>query len=400
MKNKSKLKIFLMLILIIVLLLNQIVFAEENKDINKVKLEAVLTPMYVIGPGDELTIIDRTLREVFGQVEQYTLKVSTDGYISIPLPDGKQENLLAAGYTLNELSKEVRELFGRTLKNPLVFVQISRYRPLNIYIGGEIVKPGVYKIEPSASTVGVSISEAIQLAGGLKPRANIKALIITRGSNAEKKSINLHAYLSGEDPTQDINLQPGDTIYANPAENQADQAQSHVKLLGKLAYQDVPISITGEVKTSGNYNLTNDASFFDAIGKAGGLTNVGSLKKVKVSRYDDDGVYRIFKVNINDLLLKGATFDQIALRPNDTIEIEASKVKQTKSFFRQVGVNLIPIVAGAASASFGQFVVQDNLFNRSSRLRGSTKASGSGGNFTSPITIIGNTERIINENSK
>src|SRR3989338_4410397 len=256
-------------------------YAQENKEVttNKIKLQAILTPPYVIGPGDQLTIVDRTLRELFGQVEQYNVVVSGDGYISIPLPDGTQENVLAAGQTLDDLSIQIRELFGRTLKNPLVYIQISRYRPINVYIGGEIVKPGVYKIESSTTTekgatttssintFGLSLTQAIQLAGGLNPRADIKNIVVTRGSGGEKKIIDLKSLLTGENTSQDINLQPGDAIFVKAAEEIDDQAQSHVKLLGKLAYQDVPVNIVGEVKSAGSFVLPNDATLLDAIGK-------------------------------------------------------------------------------------------------------------------------------------
>ena len=44
------------------------------------------------------------------------------------------------------------------------------------------------------------------------------------------------------------------------AENIEDQAQAHVQLLGKLAYQEVPVNITGEVKSAGSFTLPNDST--------------------------------------------------------------------------------------------------------------------------------------------
>lgn len=353
---------------------------EQKEDINKIKLQATLTPPYVVGPGDQLTITDRTLRELFGLVEKYDVVVSGDGYISIPLPDGTQINILAAGLILDDLSSEIRSQFGKTLRNPLVFTQISRYRPINVYIGGEIVKPGVYKIESSTTTekggattssintFGLSLTQAIQLAGGLNPRADIKNIVVTRGSGGEKKTIDLKSLLTGENTSQDINLQPGDAIFVKAADNIDDQAQSHVRLLGKLAYQDVPVNIVGEVKSAGSFILPNDATLLDAIGKAGGTNTVGSLKKIRLSRYDNDGIYRTHKINVHDLIHKGVTFDQIALRPNDTIEFEASKGKETRNFIHLISPNVISTVLGSATGSFAGFLVQDNLFDRTARL--------------------------------
>ena len=411
MQTKKKILSF---ILMSILLLSSINFyiasANEDEDkyqSNKIKLQATLTPPYVLGPGDQLTIIDRTLRDVFGQVEQYSVIISGDGYISIPLPDGKQENLLVAGLTLDEISNEVRSLFGRTLKNPLVFVQIARYRPINVYIGGEILKPGIYKVESGTtqekggSTVGInsfglSITQAIQLAGGVKPRGDITAIILTRGTNSEKISINLKALLTGDDVTQDVNLQPGDAIFINPTDDLDNQAQAHVALLGKLAYQEVSVNIVGEVNGGGNFTLPNDATIFDAIGKAGGLTDVGSLKKITISRYDESGVYKSFKLNVNDLIKKGTYFEKISLRPNDTIELEVSKLRATGKFFRETGKILIPLVAGASVQNLGQFIVQDNFFNRLTRAGKSGSVLPNTSNSGGQVTII-NSQRVINE---
>ncbi|MBI3589907.1 MAG: SLBB domain-containing protein [Candidatus Melainabacteria bacterium] len=420
MNNESK-KIRLQafsLFLMLALLFNQIAFAQEietplkKSNPSQLKLQAVLTPPYVLGPGDQLSVIDRTLKDVIGQVEQYLVTVSADGYISIPLPDGTQENILAAGYTLDEISNEIRSSFGRTLKNPLLFVQISRYRPVNVYIGGEIVKPGVYKIESSSTTekggsttsslntFGLSLTQAIQLAGGLKPRADIRAIIVTRGFNSEKKIIDLRALLLGEDTSQDINLQPGDSIFVNSAKNYEDQAQSHVSLLGKLAYQEVPISVTGEVKSAMNIVLPNDATLLDAIGSAGGLNYAGSLKKIRLSRYDKDGIYRTHNINLHDLIFKGVSFDQIALRPNDAIELISSKGKETRHWFREISTNVVATLVGSATGSLGGFIVQDSLFNRVVRANKSSLPGSQQAGSNSPFIIFGNNklERNINNN--
>lgn len=409
-KREQRLKI---LLIAFILSTSQIVFAQEpeaaNKFLpNKVKLQATLTPPYVIGPGDQLTITDRTLREAFGQVEQYNVTVAADGYISIPLPDGTQESVLAAGFTLDELSKDIRELFGRTLKNPLLYVQINRYRPINIYIGGEIVKPGVYKIESGSTqekggsttgvnTFGLSLTQAVQFAGGLKPRADIRSIVVTRGSRLEKITVDLLALLRDNDISQDINLQPGDTIFIPGTDEQENQAQNHISLLGKLAYQDVNVNVIGEVGGPGSFTLSNDSTIVDALGKAGGISDVGTLKKIKLSRYDEDGVYRTHYLGLRNLLLMGAAFDQIALRPNDTIEVEISKGKAAGKFFRDTGKLLIPLVVGATAQNFGQFIVQDNFFNRITRAGKSNLGSSAFPNNNSgSITIIGG-QRVINE---
>ncbi len=408
-KNKNsklnhKIRAVFVLFILIFNLISYSYAEEENKlGIARVKLQAVLTPPYVIGPGDQLLIIDRTLREVFGQVEQYGVTVAADGYISIPLPDGTQENILAAGYTLDELSSEIRSKFGKTLINPLVYVQISRYRPINVYIAGEIVKPGVYKLETTSTsekggstsalnTFGLSVTEAIQLAGGLKPRADIRNIVLIRGASSERKTVDLKALLKGEDTSLDINLQPGDAIYIKAANDIEDQAQYNVLLLGKLAYQEVPVSVIGEAIHGGNFTLPNDSTLLDAISKAEGPNIVGSLKKIRLSRYDDKGIYRTYKINVHDLIHEGVSFDQIALRPNDTIELENSKGKEVRHFLYDISRNGFATISASLINTFGSYLIQDHLLARVSRAGMSSLSIpgiGGSGNSSGGITIFG-----------
>lgn len=380
LKSTIKTKLFfsrkaiLSIMLIFLLLTNSFIQAIGAKDLgefsnlksdlsnaDKVELKAILTPPYVIGPGDELIITDRTLKDVFGQVETYNLNVAADGYITIPLPDGTQENILAAGYTLDEFSVHVRELFGKTLINPLVFVQISKYRPINLYIGGEVVKPGVYKVDAMSTTEPYTVTEAIQLAGGLKPRADITSIIINRGSNFEKKKVDLKEILTkGEN--SDLNLQPGDVIYVKASTSPDEQAQNNIPILGKLAYQEVNVNVVGRVGKPGTISLANDATILDALGRAGGVDPMGSTKKVKISRYDENGIYKTYKINLFDLIADGTTREEIALRPDDTIEIDVSKPKVATRYLRDATVNLYSIVAGGFVSGFINYTYQQKLF--------------------------------------
>ena len=384
-KNKMKLQkisiILSMLICFIFCPLIQ-VSAEETNEQNRaeqdkeVKLKITLTSPYILGPGDQLSITDRTLRDLFGLVERYDVVIASDGYISVPLPDGTQQNILAAGITLDELAEDVRNLFGKTLKNPLVFTQISRYRPINVYIAGEIAKPGVYKVETTTtqgesgktsttatSTFGLTLTNAIQLAGGLKPKAAITSIILIKGLNNEKKIISLKSFFDPNIPVQDYNLQSGDTVYIPRTDKLEDQAQANVLVLGKLAYQEVPVSIVGEVKTAGSFVFPNDATLLDALGKAGWTNNVGTSIKVKLSRFDEKGIFRSQELDNDVILQEGSTFNQIALRPNAVIEVESSKGKEFRHFLRDTGNAYIT----STLSTFGGFVIQDNMFNRISR---------------------------------
>lgn len=392
-KLLNKTKKTLCLITLLSIFLNQLASAQPTsihagQDEDKIKLRVVLTPPYIIGPGDKVQIVDRTLREEFGQVETFELIVSADGYITVPLPDGTQESILAAGNTLEELSVEVRKLFEKTLRNPLVYVQITDYRPINVYVGGEVMETGVYKIETD-SPFSVPVTEAIQLAGGLKPRADITMITVTRGGSKEKKVINLKDLVINVSDFYDVNLQPGDAIYVPIAERVEDQAQNFVTHLGKLVYPEVKVSIIGQAKSAMSLTLDNNATLLDVIGNAGGVNDLGTLKRIKITRFDENGVYKTQKINLNDLIKNGTTLDKISLRPHDVIEVQTSPLKASLQFLKTLSQLTI---ASAAQGFFQQFFQVQFLETTIKKTVDTQKELGIG-----PFSSLGNLGKNIND---
>ncbi|MFP3700966.1 polysaccharide export protein UppC, partial [Burkholderia sp. SIMBA_013] len=64
------------------------------------------------------------------------------------------------------------------LRDPDVTIEIDRYRP--VFVMGEVGRPGQYSYVP-----GMTVQNAIAIAGGFTPRANQADVDITRKINAE-----------------------------------------------------------------------------------------------------------------------------------------------------------------------------------------------------------------------
>ncbi|MBI1858983.1 MAG: polysaccharide biosynthesis/export family protein [Candidatus Melainabacteria bacterium] len=407
---KHKIKI-ISLVLSLLVVMGQITFAQDNvDDITKIHLQAVLTPPYVIGPGDGLTIVDRTLKDIFNREELYTVTVSPDGYISVPLPSGEQKELLAAGYTISEISNEIRKLFSETLINPQVYVQVSKYRPVNVYIGGAVQKPGFYKIERTSTnerggsqlsdgdTFTISLTTVIQVAGGLQHVADLTNISITRGVTGEKLTVNLKDLITGQVAFNDINLQPGDAIYISETNNLDDQAYTYIALLGKLGYGSQDIIVYGEVNHEGKVNLPSDATFVDAIAAAGGPNFVGNLNDVEINRINENGNYETFKIDVNDLIKGGVSQDALALKPNDIITVNPSKSRVLLRFGRSTLQQSVPLLISTVAGAVAGYVVQDNFFSRITKAQRSINGANNfsnllgGGGSGTDITIIGGTD--------
>jgi len=100
--------------------------------------------------------------------------VDSTGYLSIPIAG----RVRAAGLTVAELERRVAaQLNGSILKDARVNIQIANYAPF--YIRGEVKKPGEFPYKP-----GLTIADAVALAGGYTYRADEKSVVVRpTGSN-------------------------------------------------------------------------------------------------------------------------------------------------------------------------------------------------------------------------
>ena len=142
---------------------------------------------YRLGPGDSVQVA------VFGQPD-LTGKYDVDANGNLVLPLAGP--IRAAGRPVSAVQAEAIDKLNAFLVNPKVSIQVLNYRPF--YILGQVMKPGSY---PYA--VGLTVRQAVAIAGGFTPRAKNNEVKITRMSE-NNGAPTVH-------PTDDPVL-PGDTI--------------------------------------------------------------------------------------------------------------------------------------------------------------------------------------------
>jgi polysaccharide biosynthesis/export protein VpsN len=131
-------------------------------------LNVLADDSYLLGAGDKISI------KVFGQDDMALQTQLTDsGTINYPFLG----NIKATGRTLKELEQLIYQgLKGDYLIEPNVYVGIDEYRPF--YIHGEVRQPGAYPYQP-----GMTVNQAVALAGGLTERASRDRIVIAREAN-------------------------------------------------------------------------------------------------------------------------------------------------------------------------------------------------------------------------
>jgi len=128
---------------------------------------------YVLGPGDKLRVT------VFGNDDLTSeTEVDPSGQVTLPLI----QQVPATGKTVPQLEDEIRKrLSPDFVKNPRLSIEVLNYRPF--YIIGEVKNPGSYPF-----VAGMSVVNAIALAGGYTYRANKDEVQIVRSADPSRKS--------------------------------------------------------------------------------------------------------------------------------------------------------------------------------------------------------------------
>jgi polysaccharide biosynthesis/export protein len=239
---------------------------------------------YVLGPQDQLRIT------VFDEPElTNSYRVEGDGFITFPLIN----RVAAAGLTPAELQDRIRtQLASGYLKNPTVRVEIEQYKSQFVIVGGEVRMPG--KV-PMTGTM--TLPEALAAAGSPTATASTE-VIVTRArkpaadgapdKEPESIHVNLKKLQLGT-AGQEIALQDGDTIFVPKAQT---------------------FYINGLVRNAGQFIWEPGLTVQQAIALAGGLSERGSDRRIKVDRRMPDGMVKEMNVDLNSLV-----------EANDTIKI-------------------------------------------------------------------------------
>ncbi len=157
-------------------------------------------PNYSISPEDVLTI------DVWKEPEiSRTVPVRRDGKISLPLLN----DLQAAGLTPTQLGSEIVERLRATIVHPQVTVIVAQMSSLRVYILGQVMRAGAYPLVPD-----MTVMQALSIAGGFTPYANLKKIYVMRSENGASRiyPMNYKEVISGRKTQQNILLKAGDTI--------------------------------------------------------------------------------------------------------------------------------------------------------------------------------------------
>lgn len=209
---------------------------------------------YQIGPDDELVL------NIFGvQEASYRLSVQPEGTISVP----NVGVITVAGLTMSDANKVIREKLTRTVYRSLatsatnMTLTLGNIRSIRITVIGA-AKPGNYTVS-SLTT----LFNALYICGGPDQIGSFRSIELIRNNKVHLKA-DLYQFLLKGDARQNILLKEGDLI--------------------NIPVYQKRVSINGEVKRPGLYELVEGEQAPQLIDFAGGFTERAYTATIKVNQ--------------------------------------------------------------------------------------------------------------------
>jgi polysaccharide export outer membrane protein len=272
-----------------------------------------------LGPGDSLQVELLDLPELSG-----TFAIGPDGTMYLP----RLRALYVEGLTVEELRYFLTQQFKAYVKNPQIYVRPVGYRPIRIYVGGEVRRPGYYTLSGAQELTSLSIQaeatalpqgsatadtrpglnqvpgglgasgadsgpggrggistfgalfptvfDAIRTAQGVTPYSDLAQVNVTRrqaqsaGGGRIQTQLNFLSLITTGDESQNIRLFDGDVVSVGKSpvvlrEQLLKAGQTN------LSPQFIQVYVSGRVQTPGGVTVPQGSSLNQALSLAGGL---------------------------------------------------------------------------------------------------------------------------------
>src|SRR6267143_5606444 len=244
--------------------------------------QSAQTKDYIVGPEDVLDVQVWDNKDI-----NQVVFVRPDGKTSLPIVGEIQ----AAGKTVQELQDYLTAVYSKTVKGAAVTVIIREIKSRPVYFLGGFGKPGALQLMRN----DLSLLQALALVGGVAPGADGKNGFVLRKD--KRIPVNFTKLLQKGDLSQDLKLEPGDSVVAPTAD---------------LVY------LQGEVRAPGAIKFLPDLTVVKAITQGGGLTPMSAGGRVDIIRWKGEKRERI-RVDIDKMMRAPDENPDVMLKPDDII---------------------------------------------------------------------------------
>lgn len=140
------------------------------------------------------------------------------------------------GLTVDKSQNILEEMAKRYFREPIVTVDVLELSSRNVFVFGEVLRPGIYPIEGN-----IQLAEFLANIGGLKDAADLRDIVITR-RQGKPVIFDMENFLFKRDDSKNVFLEDGDRIIV-----QKRQRGFFVRMSEKLQPVAVLISIVSSI---------------------------------------------------------------------------------------------------------------------------------------------------------
>jgi len=239
---------------------------------------------YIIGPGDTLVL------NIWGSVQEtFSLDVDREGKVILP----KAGPLYVWGLKLKEAQEKIQNSLNQYYTNFKIDVSIGKLRDIQIYVMGEVQRPGSYTISGQST-----VFQALYLAGGPTKIGSLRKIKILHPDRKEEV-VDLYDFLLEGNVSDTLRLQSGDTIFVPP--------------IGDV------VAITGNVKRPAIYETKSDILLSDLLRFAGGITPTGDLQRLQVERIENNERRTMLDIELKRTDIGKFSLEDIKLQSGDLV---------------------------------------------------------------------------------
>lgn len=311
---------------------------------------------YKLGQGDRLSI---QFEDAPDLTSEHVIDEKGTIYLS------ELERIYVKDLTTTELKELLVVEYSKYLYDPKIDISILSYRPVRVYIRGEIQNPGYYSVtentiqnfQPQMRTGDTTrralptptsrinsskffpnLFDVIKVSGGITRFADLTDVEITRrgkianGNKLETLNINFLDMIINQDLTKNIRIFDGDLITIKKS-NKPLASQISKSIISDLNPKTISVLVTGRVRRPGRIVIGTQSVLSDAIQVAGGALVIRG--KTKLVRANSDGSTSISKFRYRNNFKRGS-FKNPNLENGDIIIVGNSALSNTTEFIGEV----------------------------------------------------------------
>ncbi len=337
---------------------SEIIKTSSNKIINEFNNEKnIIESQYILGSGDILFINFNGLN-IFSNL----YAINPDGFLNLP----EIGEIKAAGYTKNELKRILLKEYKQYIIDPILTINIHRYREITIYLGGEVNKPGLYKIgtefrkfttnksnqndmlieNDSATIEGIPrLFDALKFGEGITNFADLEKIRIIRknslsqGGGKIETTVNFLDLLEKGNQVSNIRIYDGDAIFVPKSDKLLTKKLIEINKTN-ITPDEMKVFVSGNVNKPGTLIIKQGATLVQAIAASGG--DKYFTGKVRHVRFTDDGLSkkRVFNYDPN---AKIASYKNPILIEGDIVYVDKSIVGKTSTAIKEFSQPILGI---------------------------------------------------------